>query len=161
MNRRECLAAVASASAVGTAGCFWEDGDSSADPSLATVIVSNYADRRQRLLIHVEEDGRDALIDEIELGPGDNADPASATLDCNWTSESDELTIDVILLTGQSTSRTVSVPGDRYESYDVGGCVGLNFAIGAPGRSPISSSFHDCTEYVDDVDLCTDVDDSS
>lgn len=160
MKRRTYLATVASASAAGTAGCFWKDSGGS-DPRLAAIIVSNYADRRQQLVVHVEADGQDALIDEIELAPGDNADPTASKLDCNWTTDSDEFTIELILLNEPHASRTVSVPGDRYRSYDVGDCVGLNFGIGSPGGGRISSSFHDCAEYVNSFELCSGVEGSS
>lgn len=153
MNRREYLAAATTGAVAGTAGCFWEDGNSKA--RLGLLSVSNYYERPQRFVVHVEKDGDDVLTKEIELDAGGNF-PTPRNLDCAWSSDPGEFTVEIFQLTEPTDSVEVSIPGERTKDSGATDCVSLNFQAGTREFEQIAPRVYPCTEIVDDIELCVD-----
>lgn len=153
MKRREYLAAATTGTVAGTAGCFWEDGNSKAQ--LGLLIVSNYFDSPQRFVVHVEEDGEDALTTEIELASGADG-VKSQILDCGWSTEPGQFTVEIFQLTDPTDSVEVSIPGERTKDEGATDCVGLSFLAGVREFDHIAPRVHSCTDVSDDIELCVD-----
>lgn len=154
MKRRHYLSTLTSGTIVAAGGCFSNDGNSKAQ--LGIITVSNYYLQSQRFVIHVEENDEDAFTTEIELDSGGN-DPTSTVLDCGWSTDPGEFTIEIFQLTEPTGSVEVSIPGERTKDQDVGGCVGVDFLAGFREFETISPRVADCEEYTGDVEFCVEM----
>ena len=153
MKRRDYLTAVTTGTVASTAGCFWEDGDSKA--RLGLVSVSNYYERPQRFVVHVEENGENVLTTEMELDAGGNY-PTPRRLDCAWSSDPGEFTVEIHQLTDPKDTAEVSIPGERTKNADAYDCVSLNFQAGTREFEHVAPRVYTCAEMLDDVELCVD-----
>lgn len=155
MMRREYLAAVATGTAAGTAGCFWEDNDS--NTRLGRISVSNYYERPHRFVVHVEENGEDAVTTEFELEGGGN-NPTPRKIDCGWSTEPGSFTVHILQLTEPTATTEVSIPDDRPKNEAAGDCVGVELLAGYPlDSAPIAARATPCEEMADDIEFCVDV----
>lgn len=158
MKRREYLAAVTTGTVAGTAGCFWEDGNSKA--RLGLVSVSNVYEQPQRFVVHVEENGEDVLTTEIALDAVDSSSnmlqPAYTTLDCEWSTNAGEFTVEIFQFTEPTDSAKVSLPGEPRVDDGNGDCVGVGFRAGSSNSDHIVPRVYSCESYLDTVDFCLD-----
>lgn len=154
MKRRHYLAALSTGTITAAGGCLFNNGNSK--NKLGIITVSNYYRQPQRFVIHVEENGEDAFTTEIELEEGGN-EPTSTALDCGWSTDPGEFTIEISQLTEPTDSVEVAIPGERTKDQDVDGCVGVDFLAGFREFETISPRVADCEEYDGDVEFCVDV----
>jgi hypothetical protein len=152
MKRREYLGMVSAGAVAGTAGCFWEDGDSKT--RLAHLAVANYHNRPQRFVVHVEKDGEDALTTAFELEGGGNY-PEPRKIDCEWSTEPGEFTVQILQVTEPTDTLEVAIP-DEYPREDAAGdCVGLDFFAGqGSGSDQVTALASPCEEFADHVEFC-------
>ena len=154
MKRRDYLASLSTGTIAVAGGCLFNNGNSK--NQLGTITVSNYYLRPQRFVINIGGNGEDAFTTEIELKAGGN-DPTSTALDCGWSTDPGEFSIEIFQLTEPTDSVAVIIPGERTKDQDVDGCVGVDFLAGFREFETISPRVADCEEYTGDVEFCVDV----
>lgn len=154
VRRRAFLTTAAAVTFSGVAGCFWEDEETSYE--LATVGVGNYLDRNHRVEVRIEENGDEAMTTEVELGPGTNMDPGFERLDCGWSGQAGQYTVEVRHLGDPPATQTVELPGSRSRQMDLETCVGVSFYIGSPSCSFFCPMIGECESMLDSVEMCTD-----